>query len=90
MPRWFFDLHDDNKIHIDDEGSDLADLEEACKEARRFLPDIARYEIPKDGDKRAFVVLVRDEEGKAVYSATLTYAGVRLRSETTTAKRLPV
>ena len=39
---------------------------------------IGRFAIPSDGDNQAFMVLVRDEGGVIVYTATLTFAGLRL------------
>lgn len=47
----------------------------------RRLPAIAKDEVPKDGDRQAFLVLARDESGKAVYSAALTFAGLRLGAQ---------
>ncbi|MBB3903984.1 hypothetical protein GGR33_003498 [Methylobacterium brachythecii] len=43
------------------------------------LPEIARDEIPKDGDQQAYTVLVRDEHNLTVYTATLTFAGLWVR-----------
>ena len=78
MPRFFFDIHDNQGSHIDDAGHEFASLDEVREEAQRLLPDLARHEIPQDGEHRSFIVLVRDERGKPVYSATLTYAAALL------------
>ena len=78
MARFFFDIHDDTGSHIDADGHEFGSLDQVRKEAQRLLPDIARHELPEDGDRRSYVVLVRDENGQPVYSATLTYAGVIL------------
>ena len=77
MPRYFFDLHTDKGVERDDSGSELADMKQV-REAQRLLPDLAREEIPEDGDRRSFTVLVTDEDGHPVYSATLHYAGLWL------------
>lgn len=77
MPRYFFDISN-RSFHRDEEGSDCANFEAARALAMRSLPEIARFAIPGDGDNQAFVVLVRDEAGTVVYTATLTFAGVRL------------
>ncbi len=77
MPRYFFDTRDGGHF-IDDIGTECADLEVARDEAKNALPEIARFAIPADGDKQAYAVLVRDEGGKIVYTATLTFAGLRL------------
>ncbi|GJD59628.1 hypothetical protein MTDSW087_04853 [Methylobacterium dankookense] len=44
------------------------------------LPEISRWAIPCDGDKQAFTVLIRDEAGGVIYTATLTFAGLRLNN----------
>ena len=49
------------------------------------LPEIARFLIPSDGDNQAFTVLVRDEGNSIVYTATLTFAGLKLSQETVSA-----
>ncbi|MGU3665112.1 DUF6894 family protein [Methylobacterium sp. A49B] len=77
MPRYFFDIHN-GAFHPDDEGTECADFEAARKQAMASLPEVARWEIPSDGDRQAFTVLVRDEDGVLVYTATLTFAGLRL------------
>ncbi|AWN42375.1 DUF6894 family protein [Methylobacterium durans] len=78
MPRYFFDVHDGGP-EFDDTGTELAGPDESYAKARSLLPDIAREEIPRNGDHRTFTVLVKDENGQPVYSATLTYAGIRLQ-----------
>ncbi|WP_336490266.1 DUF6894 family protein [Methylobacterium nigriterrae] len=77
MPRFFFDVHDGGP-EFDDTGTELSGPDEARQKAKRLLPDIAREDIPKDGDQRTFTVMVKDETGHPVYSATLTYAGLWL------------
>lgn len=77
MPRYFFDIHDSGSTR-DENGTECANLDEVRAQALRTLPDIAREEIPKDGDRRTFTVLVTDSDGYPIYSATLTYAGLWL------------
>lgn len=77
MPRYFFDIHDGGSTR-DNSGTECADLEAVRKQAMRTLPDIARDEVPKDGDRRTFTCLVTDEDGQPVYSATLNYTGLWL------------
>lgn len=78
MPRYFFDTHDTGRVDKDDTGTELSDLEAVRAAARQYLPDIAREELPKDGDQRSFAVLVTDEDGHPVYSVTLAYTGLWL------------
>lgn len=82
MPRFFFDIHD-GQFTRDDEGTNCADFEAARREAMASLPEIARFTLPNDGDTRAFTVLVRNEVGVIVYTATLTFAGLALNSAAT-------
>ncbi|WP_132251523.1 DUF6894 family protein [Methylobacterium segetis] len=74
MPRYFFDVHDGGP-HCDDIGTELAGLDEAYAKAKSLLPNVACEDIPKGADQRTFTMLVKDEDGHAVYSATLTFTG---------------
>jgi hypothetical protein len=74
MPRFLFDIYDGVRLTRDDEGSELPDREAARKEALSVLPDIARDRSP-DGDRRDFIVDVRDETGRVIYTATLSLVG---------------
>lgn len=75
MARFFFDIREDGKLRRDDEGTELESISDVRKEAQTILPAIAFDEIPKDGDQKTYVVLVTDDDGQAIYSATLHYAG---------------
>ncbi len=77
MPRFYFDTDNGGSAIRDDEGIECENLEAAVDEAAKVLPDMARDVLP-DGDRRAFVVTVRDESGKAVYRFTLSLLGERL------------
>ena len=78
MPRFFFDIHDDKKITHDEVGVELPDMPVVRETAMKALPKIAADEIPQDGDRQHFAVLVTDEDGRPVYSATLNYTGLWL------------
>ena len=78
MPRDFFHVHTDDDADRDDGGTDFASLEVVRKVAQQLLPAVSCEEIPKDGDQRTMAVVVADEEGHPVYSATLCYAGLWL------------
>lgn len=71
MPRYFFDIDDGENQFRDDDGMEMPHLEAAGAEAVRVLPDVAREVLP-DGDRRAFVSVVRDETGDVVFRATLS------------------
>ena len=70
MPRFFFDTSDGSIIK-DEEGTEFANAHLARDAAIEALPDIAREEMIKH-DSRAVVMLMRDESGQAVFTASLT------------------
>ena len=78
MARYFFDIHSRGRLARDGEGSECDSLEAMRAEAMQTLPAIAKEVIPREGDQQAFTVLVRDENDTAIYTATLTFAGMRL------------
>jgi hypothetical protein len=71
MPRYYFDTHDDDRFVPDNEGVELDGVEEAKTEAVTALPDMASDALPC-GDRRDFVITVRDEGGHQVMKATLS------------------
>lgn len=72
MPRFFFDVSDGEKLTTDEIGLELGDLERVRSEAIDALPDLAREQLP-DGDERVFAVQARDEAGRVVFTATLSF-----------------
>lgn len=76
VPRHFFDIHDGHSLMRDDEGQECSGAAAIRREAMETLPQVARDEIPKDGDQQAYTVLVRNESNVTVYTATLTFAGL--------------
>lgn len=70
MPRYFFDYEDD-EFHRDEDGIECADLTRARREATLSLSEMARFAIPSDGDNKVVSMMVRDEAGALVYTATL-------------------
>jgi hypothetical protein len=76
---YFFDLHIDNDVQRDEIGSRFDSLSEVRKAAQKLLPAVGYEELPLDGDNRLLAVIVTDESGRPVYSATLNYAGLWLQ-----------
>ncbi len=72
MPRYFFDIDDGDTSTEDDEGVEFSDLQEARDRAIGVLPNIARDILP-DGDRRDFVITVKDACGKPIFRATLAF-----------------
>ena len=71
MARFYFDFDDGETFTRDERGVELEDVEAAKAEAVRSLPTIAKDELP-DGDRRTFVVIVRDAAGRQILTAQLS------------------
>lgn len=76
MALYFFDMYNKNRFVRDPVGTECDGFEAIRREAMHTLPNIARDEIPRDGDRQAFTVLVRDTDNLTVYTASLTFAGL--------------
>ncbi len=73
MPRYYFDTHDGDTFFEDDEGQDLDRIEEVRLQAQSGLADKARDVVPGNGPERTMTVRVRDETGKTVLRAGLSF-----------------
>lgn len=78
MQHYFFDLLANGTRQEDDVGLDFATLNEVRYAAMSGLPAIAAEEVPKDGDHQHYTIMVKGEDGKPIYTATLTFAGLWL------------
>jgi hypothetical protein len=78
MPRFFFDTTSDRALVRDQIGTELPSWEAARQEAIRLLPDIARDELPNDGNRRDIIADVRDETGRIVFTAQLSFMARRV------------
>lgn len=74
--RYYFDLQDAEGHHRDDTGLLCDDFESARCQAQSVLPEIARDQMP-DGEHLRLACEVRDEAGRIVYRAELTFRGTR-------------
>lgn len=70
MPRYFFDTSDGTSQLIDRTGLVYADARGAREQALHALSDMAQDQIPRGGE-RLLSIVVRDDVGDRVYSATL-------------------
>jgi hypothetical protein len=77
VPRYYFDIQDENSHHVDDVGEVLDGPEAAFSEAMALLSELAHHASP-NGRVRALTSIVRDEAGNGVYRATLSLTGTRL------------
>lgn len=71
MIRYYFDIQDGERHVRDDEGNEFLDFQAARAMAIGVLPNIARDELP-DGNRRDFIVDMRDGDGRYVFTATLS------------------
>jgi hypothetical protein len=71
MPRYFIDVAANSQIVVDEEGTDLPDLEAGRRLALRALSEIARDYLQK-GDNQTFMATLRDESGASPYCAKVT------------------
>ncbi|MDO9415851.1 DUF6894 family protein [Pararhizobium sp.] len=72
MSRYYFDLHNGDGPTRDEEGQDIKSRADISKEVSRILLDVARDEIPEI-DRIIFSVTVRDESGRSISVASLTF-----------------
>ena len=72
MPRYYFDEYDGDAVFQDEDGIQLDGIEAARAELRKSLPDLDRYVIPNDNDRRTIGIKVIDETGRVVVTATLS------------------
>lgn len=71
MPLYFFDSGDSKCFLRGDVGVDLPGPQEACDEAIRLLPSIAR-DMSRSYDGQDIVSMVRNEQNQAIFKATLS------------------
>lgn len=70
MPRFFFDIDEDDLKHRDEEGVDFPTLDLAKAETMAILPAMAR-EAPVDRDHWIVRSSVRNETGQVIFEAVL-------------------
>ena len=73
MPRYFFDTYDGDSFVRDDMGVEFESLALAKAEAQKFLPEMAKDALP-DGNRRTFVVSMRDGAGTVLVRMSLSLA----------------
>jgi hypothetical protein len=77
MPHYYFDTGDGEVFVSDPDGMELENIGQARDEAMKALSDMARDRVP-DGDRRDFVVVVKDETRQPVLRLTLALTVERL------------
>jgi hypothetical protein len=71
MPHYYFDCENGHREIRDEEGVDLANLEEARSEAIRAIDALAKGKIP-EGDRRDFRLAIREEAGPVFMVVSLS------------------
>src|SRR4051794_33610716 len=61
MPRYFFHIFTNGTLNRDERGTELNTYAQVELEAMRVLPEIAKDEVPLDGNHQTFTALVTDE-----------------------------
>lgn len=74
MPMYYFNVADGSVGH-DEDGVECAGPSEARELARRSVPGIVGEQFKRRGDNFAMTINVRDANGQAIYSGTLSFAG---------------
>jgi hypothetical protein len=75
MPRYYFDLVDRDGEHLDEDGVECGDLDEAIVLARRTISEIA-LDLFRDTEQTELAIRIRDEiEGPVVLKVTLDTFG---------------
>ncbi|WP_162560538.1 DUF6894 family protein [Methylobacterium durans] len=78
MPRYFFDVHDEQSATRDTVGTECADEAAIGVMANRLLAEIAANE-PITAGQRTLLASVRDEAGRVIYASTLNLTGTRVQ-----------
>ena len=76
--RYFFDIQGERSEIRDDEGLELDHEQQAQREARRLLAQIAEDETRFTATS-VLMAKVRDQAGRPIYRAMLTLEGARLQ-----------
>jgi hypothetical protein len=71
VPRYFFDIRENNEIAVDDQGLELLDLKAAEVEAAHSLGDMAKS-MPDGVDGHHMAIEVRTDVGR-VFTATFIF-----------------
>jgi Domain of unknown function (DUF6894) len=71
MAIYYFDLRDDDKVVLDEEGTELSSMDEVQNEAAYALADMLRDQLPianGNGLARDLIVEVRDGGGPVMHT----------------------
>jgi hypothetical protein len=80
VPRYYFDLHEGDRITLDEEGMDLSNLDSAWAEAARSIVELARDKIPNIRDGHKIVIEVRNSH-ESILAVSVTFETELLGSQ---------
>ena len=80
MPLFYFDVQDGDKIFPDEVGVDIANLEEARREAVRALTEMAVDTLPGDGPRRLMTIGVLDARRQPELQISISFEVKQLRA----------
>ncbi len=75
VPRFFIDTSDQERFVRDEDGLKFDDAEAAMNAAADGLADMACDALP-GGENRTFIAIVRDEHGRTLVQATMSFGVV--------------
>jgi hypothetical protein len=78
MPRYYFDVRNDEACSFDDDGLVLDGLQAALDQATRTLTEHAREVLPRV-TRKVLAIEVRDEAKRPLFELRLAFDAVRPR-----------
>jgi hypothetical protein len=78
MPRYYFDIRDDDEVTFDEDGLEFDGLEDVKIQASRALTEIAKDVVP-GSTRRVLAIEVRDEARQPLLEARLVFEIAVLR-----------
>ncbi len=75
MPRFYFDLIEDDRLTPDDTGLDLEGLDTARMEAQHKLAETVRGAVP-DGNAKTIACKIRQESGRTLLTLMITMTAI--------------
>jgi hypothetical protein len=71
MPRFYFDVHSSEGVHVDKTGVDFSDAVAAGSDAHKAALQLAAERLRNQKPPLQVTIVVRDEDGNAIESVKL-------------------
>jgi hypothetical protein len=78
MPKFFFDIYDDDFEFVDDVGNSFPDLNAAKIQASLAMAEVAQDALRTAGSDKGFAIHIRNESGRLVLKTSLTFMSQRV------------